>query len=109
MLVTVPEDLPYWQERSTSLSLTINRQKPSLRDPRPVFRKPYYSGGRPNPVIVAIRDNKNYIRVLLYSYYTTIAGWGVLLTYNASTLSLYTIPKPKGKFPKITFIEFIGS
>ena len=114
MLVTVPEDLPFWQERSTSRSLTINRQKPSLRDPRPqsfhpVFRKPYNLGGRPNPVIVAIRDNKNYIRVLLYSYYTTITGWGVLLTYNANTLSLYTLPKPKGKFPKITFIEFIGS
>ena len=30
-------------------------------------------------VIVTIRDNKDYIRVLLYSYYTTITGWGVLL------------------------------
>ena len=29
--------------------------------------------------MVAIRDNKDYIRVLLYSYYTTITGWGVLL------------------------------
>ena len=27
------------------------------------------------------RDNKDSIRVLLYSYYTTITGWGVLLTY----------------------------
>ena len=26
-------------------------------------------------------DNKDYIRVLLYSYYTTITGWGVLLMY----------------------------
>ena len=26
-------------------------------------------------------DNEDYIRVLLYSYYTTIAGWGVLLKY----------------------------
>ena len=33
----------------------------------------------PHPVIVTIRDNKDYIRVLLYSYYTTITGWGVLL------------------------------
>ena len=24
-------------------------------------------------------DNKDYIRALLYSYYTTITGWGVLL------------------------------
>ena len=33
----------------------------------------------PHPVIVTIRGNKDYIRVLLYSYYTTITGWGVLL------------------------------
>ena len=32
-----------------------------------------------HPVIVTIMDNKDYIRVLLYSYYTTITGWGVLL------------------------------
>ena len=28
---------------------------------------------------MAIRDNKDYIRVLLYFYYATITGWGVLL------------------------------
>ena len=33
------------------------------------------------PVIAAIRDNKDYIRALLYSYYTTITGWGLLLSY----------------------------
>ena len=33
----------------------------------------------PHPVIVTIRDNRDCIRVLLYSYYTTITGWGVLL------------------------------
>ena len=33
----------------------------------------------PLPVIVTIRENKDYIRVLFYSYYTTITGWGVLL------------------------------
>ena len=32
----------------------------------------------PHPVIVTIMDNKDYIRVLLYSYYT-ITGRGVLL------------------------------
>ena len=32
----------------------------------------YNLGGPPNPVIVTIRDNRDYIRVLLYSYYTTI-------------------------------------
>ena len=31
----------------------------------------------PHPVIVTIGDNRDYIRVLLYSYYTTITGWGV--------------------------------
>ena len=35
----------------------------------------------PHPVIVTIRDNRDYIRVLLYSYYTTITGWGVLLRH----------------------------
>ena len=28
------------------------------------------------------RDNRDYIRVLLYSYYTTITGWGVLLRHG---------------------------
>ena len=36
----------------------------------------------PHPVIVTIRENRDYIRVLLYSYYTTITGWGVLLIYT---------------------------
>ena len=27
------------------------------------------------------RDNEEYFRVLLDSYYTTITGWGVLLRY----------------------------
>ena len=46
----------------------------------------YYLGFRveirrtPHPVIVAVRDTSNCIRVLLYSYYTTITGWGVLLS-----------------------------
>ena len=33
----------------------------------------------PPPVIVTLIDNKDYIGVLLYSYYTTITEWGVLL------------------------------
>ena len=33
----------------------------------------------PAPVIVTIMDIKDYIRVLLFSYCTTITGWGVLL------------------------------
>ena len=36
----------------------------------------YPLGGPPHPVIVTIRDNRDYIRVLLYSYYTTITGVG---------------------------------
>ena len=32
----------------------------------------------PHPVIVTIRENRDYIRVLLYSYYTTITGRGIL-------------------------------
>ena len=35
----------------------------------------------PHPVIVTIRDSSNYIWVLLYSYYTTLTEWGVLLTH----------------------------
>ena len=31
-------------------------------------------GGPPHPVIVTIMDNMDCIRVLLYSYYTTITG-----------------------------------
>ena len=42
----------------------------------------YTLGERPHPVLVTIRDNRDYIRVLLYSYYTTITGWGVLLRYT---------------------------
>ena len=35
----------------------------------------------PDAVIVTMRNNKDNIRVLLSSYYTTIIGWGVLLRY----------------------------
>ena len=37
-------------------------------------------------VIVTIRDNRDYIGILIYSYYTTIAGWRVLLSYEAAEL-----------------------
>ena len=39
--------------------------------------------GGPPPAIVTTRNSKDYIRVILYSYYTTITGWGVLLRNNA--------------------------
>ena len=35
----------------------------------------YRLGGPPHHVIMTLRDNKDYIRVLVYSYYTTITGW----------------------------------
>ena len=38
--------------------------------------------------MVTIRDNKDYIRVLLYSYYTTITGWAVLLIFLSLQKSL---------------------
>ena len=43
---------------------------------------------------MTIRDNRNYIRVLLYFYYTTITGWGVLLInlpHPMSALYYYSI------------------
>ena len=36
----------------------------------------------PHPVKVTIRDSRDCIRVLLYSYHTTITGWGVLLRFR---------------------------
>ena len=39
-------------------------------------RQLFYVRWTPHPVIVTIMDNRDYIRVLLYSYYTTITGWG---------------------------------
>ena len=56
-----------------------------LSIPQPTHREdlPSHSGcfrWTPHPVIVTIGDNRDYIRVLVYSYYTTITGWGVLLT-----------------------------
>ena len=32
-----------------------------------------------HPVIVTIRGNRDYVRVLVYSLYTAITGWGVRL------------------------------
>ena len=37
---------------------------------------PVYLRWSPHPVIVTLRDNTDYIRVLVYSCYTTITGWG---------------------------------
>ena len=34
---------------------------------------------------MTIRDNRDYIRVLLYPHYTTITGRGVLLAHSVNT------------------------
>ena len=39
----------------------------------------------PHPVIVTIGDNRDYIKVLFYSLYTTITGWGVLLRHRVGS------------------------
>ena len=44
--------------------------------PGPLLKQDPCWGAGPHPAIVAIRDNKDYIRALLYSYYPTITGWG---------------------------------
>ena len=60
------------------------------------YYRALYIRRSPHPVIVTIRDNnKDYIRVLFYSYYTTITGWGALLTYIEYTGNL---PQKDGKF-----------
>ena len=57
----------------------------------------------PHPVIVTIRDTGDYIRVLLYSYHTTITGWGVLLKYAQPPQSLLSPfpPSSIGSSPRI--------
>ena len=48
----------------------------------------------PHPVMVTIRDNKGHIRVLLYSYYATITGWGVLLKSPIQKIACWGANKP---------------
>ena len=49
----------------------------------------------PHPVIVTIMDYKDHIRVLLYSYYTMITGWGVLRQTLGFCLGVGMVrPKP---------------
>ena len=38
---------------------------------------------------MTVRDNKDYIRVLLYSYYSNITGWGVLLRSTGLRFMVY--------------------
>ena len=46
-----------------------------------VYNTCIYVKRTPHPVIVTLRDNKDYIKVLFFYYYTTITGWGLLLIY----------------------------
>ena len=52
---------------------------------------------------MTIRDSSNHIRVLLYSYYTTITGWGVLLNYHIRTPAVPTSSEHK---PSTLYFEF---
>ena len=54
-----------------------------------------YVRRRPHPVI-SMGGNRDYIRVLLYSYYTTITGWGVLLTYTGGSHNGGVLPNLRG-------------
>ena len=53
------------------------QKKPARRPACPVCVR-----WTPHPVIVTIRDNRDYMRVLLFSYFTTITGCGVHLRYT---------------------------
>ena len=52
-----------------------------------------YVGWTPDPVIVIIGDNKDYIRVLFYSYHITITRWGVLLMYMLRRVQSSKLPR----------------
>ena len=69
-----------------------NRQLCAPRAGRPIqgshtHRHPWWT---PHPVIAAIRDDKDYLNVLLHSYYTTSTGLGrVLLIYISIYMYMY--------------------
>ena len=58
--------------------------KPAIKA-TPSTRTKNILGGSPT-VIVTIRDNRDYIRVLLYSNYTTITGWNMGVSENSGYL-----------------------
>ena len=47
----------------------------------------------PHPVVVTRRHDRDYIKVLLYSYYTTIAGGGVLLRNASVQVHINQLPR----------------
>ena len=52
---------------------------------------------------MTIRDNRDYIRVLLYSYYTTITGWGVLVRFWV--LGIIVQVSGNGKYIIIRYLD----
>ena len=67
MLSVFEEGRPLFSFRLVSISLDKDLEGWNLRaESRRLLR------WIPHPVIVTIMDNKDYIRVLLYSYYTTL-------------------------------------
>ena len=52
---------------------------------------------------MTIRTSKGEIRVLLYSYYTTITGWGVLLVHEFGILD----PEGRGSRSEAG-VQFLG-
>ena len=59
---------------SEDMVVSINTGAPTWTTPRP--KKMLQFSLAPHTVIVNIRYDNDYIRVLLYSYYHRIAGWG---------------------------------
>ena len=60
----------------------------------------------PHPVIVTIRDHRDYIRVLLFFYYTTIAGWGPPRLYCLELGS--SCSRSFGSFPLTVTVTTVG-
>ena len=81
-LLSVYTLCPIWGKLKYNLAVYRRYMQPREGRSR-LYMVSYKLGGPPHPVIVTIRDNRDYIRVLLYSYYTTVTGWGVLLTYRS--------------------------
>ena len=50
---------------------------------------------------MAIRDIKDYIKVLLYSYYTTITGWGVGYGLGGPTLPVIVTIRVNGDYIRV--------
>ena len=63
--------------------------------------------GGPPPCNSGYKDNKDYIRILLYSYYTTITGWGVFLMQTPKMIHARAakLRVPKWAFGHVVCLE----